>query len=76
MTKRLTLCFLLFLFACGTAVAQTQSKAQVMFLGVYHFNNPNQDVVKSNFPDHLSEKKQQEIAEVLDLLAKFKPTKS
>lgn len=75
MTKRLTLCFMLFLFACGTAVAQTQGKAQVMFLGVYHFNNPNLDVVKSNFPDHLSEKKQQEIAEVLDLLAKFKPTK-
>lgn len=58
-----------------TATAQQQSKAQVMILGVYHFANPNADVVKSNFPDHLSEKKQEEIAELLDLLAKFKPTK-
>jgi len=75
MTERLTICFLFIYVAAITTTAQTQNKAQVMFLGVYHFANPNLDVVKSNFPDHLSEKKQQEIAEVLDLLAKFKPTK-
>jgi hypothetical protein len=73
MTKRLTNCLLLSLVAVTlvtvTATAQQQSKAQVMFLGVYHFHNPNLDVVKSNFPDHLSEKKQQEIAELLELLA-------
>lgn len=55
--------------------AQNVEKAQVMVLGVYHFANPNADYVKTEFPDHLSEKKQKEIAEVLDLLAKFKPTK-
>lgn len=78
MTNRLTTCILLSLMIALGALAttaQTQSKAQVMFLGVYHFQNPNLDVVKSNFPDHLSEKKQQEIAELLELLAKFKPTK-
>ncbi|MBX3299634.1 MAG: hypothetical protein KF736_09245 [Acidobacteria bacterium] len=46
-----------------------------MILGVYHFHNPGADLIKTEYPDHLSEKKQQEIAEVLDLLAKFKPTK-
>ncbi len=59
----------------GIAAAQEQSKTRVMILGVYHFNNPNADVIKTDYPDHLSEKKQREIAEVLDLLAKFKPTK-
>jgi Family of unknown function (DUF5694) len=83
MTKRTT-CFLFSLVvvalvpATGPAITTTdqqQSKAQVMVLGVYHFNNPNADVVKSNFSDHLSEKKQREIAELLELLARFKPTK-
>ena len=75
MIKRLIFCFMLTLAVASATLAQTQTKAQVMFLGVYHFANPNLDVVKTNFPDHLSAKKQQEIAEVLDLLAKFKPTK-
>jgi hypothetical protein len=52
-----------------------QGKAQVMVLGVYHFNNPNQDAIKTDFPDHLSEKKQKEIDAVLNKLAAFKPTK-
>lgn len=63
------------LFVTCVAVAQQQSKAQVMVLGVYHFHNPNADFIKTDYPDHLSAKKQQEIAEVLDLLAKFSPTK-
>lgn len=74
MQKFLLSLMVLLLFA-GAAFAQSQNKAQVMVLGVYHFANPNQDAVKSNFPDHLGEKKQQEIAAVLDALARFKPTK-
>ncbi len=60
-----------------TTFAQTAApaKAEVMILGVYHFHNPNQDYVKSDYDDHLSEKRQQQIAEVLAALAKFKPTK-
>lgn len=70
------LCSLAFIFMTATiAAAQQQTKAQVMVLGTYHFANPNQDAVKSNFPDHLSAQKQQEIAAVLDALAQFKPTK-
>lgn len=52
-----------------------EAKAQVMILGVYHFHNPNQDYVKTAYDDHLSDKRQQQIADVLAALAKFKPTK-
>lgn len=76
MLKLITTVFLaVFLGTAATAVAQQGDKAQVMILGVYHFHNPNADLIKTNFPDHLSEKKQREIAEVLDLLAKFNPNK-
>ena len=52
-----------------------QQKARVMILGAYHFDSPNQDYVKSAKVDHLAEAKQDEIAEVLDRLAAFAPTK-
>jgi hypothetical protein len=55
--------------------AAPQQKARVMILGVYHFDSPNQDFVKSARVDHLAEAKQDEIAEVLDRLAAFAPTK-
>jgi len=58
----------------GTSVA-VQDKAKVMILGVYHFDSPNLDFVKSGKVDHLSEQKQAEIAEVLDRLSAFEPTK-
>lgn len=64
------------LFASTSAAAQLGAdRAQVMVLGVYHFANPNADMLKSNFPDHLSPKKQKEIEILLDLLGEFKPTK-
>ena len=55
--------------------AQGNKKAQVMILGTYHMDNPNQDYVKTSVDDHLSQKRQEQIAEVAALLAKFKPTK-
>jgi len=55
--------------------AQGKKKAQVMILGTYHMDNPNQDYVKTNVDDHLAQKRQEQIAEVAALLAKFKPTK-
>ena len=64
--------------ASGTptsAFAQGQGKAQVMILGTYHFANPGLDYVKSELDDHLSEKRQKQIAEVVERLAEFKPTK-
>ena len=55
--------------------ASKLAKAPVLVLGTYHFANPNRDYVKTNVDDHLSEKRQKEIQEVVDLLAKLKPTK-
>lgn len=69
--------FVLFIQLIGVT-AQTAAedrRTQVMILGVYHFNNPNADVVRSNFPDHLSAAKQKEIENVIEALAKFAPTK-
>jgi hypothetical protein len=52
-----------------------QDNAQVMILGVYHFDNPNQDYVKTSVDDHLSANRQKQIVEVAEMLARFKPTK-
>ncbi len=46
-----------------------------MILGVYHFDNPGQDLVKSELDDHLSAKRQAEIEQVVAGLAAFKPTR-
>jgi hypothetical protein len=58
----------------STSYSQPES-AQVTILGVYHFDNPNQDYVKTNVDDHLSANRQKQIAEVVEMLAQFKPTK-
>jgi len=67
----------LVLLACVAAMSvQTPApKTQVMILGVYHFANPKRDLVKTDLDDHMSPKRQQEIADVVGRLAKFKPTK-
>ncbi|HEX5733928.1 MAG TPA: DUF5694 domain-containing protein [Blastocatellia bacterium] len=61
--------------AAVNSASQEKKRAQVMVLGVYHMDNPNQDYVKTNVDDHLSEKRQGQILEVSELLAKFKPTR-
>ena len=50
-------------------------KTQVMVLGVYHFDNPNLDYVKTAFDDHRSEKRQKEIDIVIEALLRFRPTR-
>jgi hypothetical protein len=59
----------------GARGQEAPGRARVMVLGVYHFGNPNQDYVRTDVDDHLSERRQTEIREVLDLLAAFRPTK-
>jgi hypothetical protein len=61
--------------AATSAQSTPPERARVMIVGVYHFDAPNLDLVKSEKVDHLSEKKQAEIAEVLQRLAAFEPTK-
>jgi hypothetical protein len=78
MIIRFAICLLIFTaltVASVSAQSKPAAKAQVMILGTYHFENPGLDYVKSELDDHLSEKRQQQILEVVELLAKFKPTK-
>ena len=68
--RTLLLLSLLFSFSASAA-----DDAQMLFLGTFHFDNPGLDFVKSEVPDVLSEAKQKEVAEVVERLRKFVPTK-
>jgi hypothetical protein len=60
-----------------TVVAQPQKKIEVLTLGSFHFNFPNIDLIKSDTAvqiDVLEPKYQMEIEEIVDRIAKFKPT--
>lgn len=54
------------------------SKTQVMILGTFHFAYPNLDRIKTKDPDKIdfsTPERQKEIEELVQQLAKFKPTK-
>lgn len=69
----------LFLLLASAGPSHTQepapAPAQVLVLGTYHFANPGLDVVKTEVADVLSPGKQGEIAEVVEALVRFRPTK-
>jgi hypothetical protein len=50
-------------------------RAEVLVLGVYHMANPGSDVFNTQADDVLAPKRQAEIAEVIAVLKKFRPTK-
>ncbi|MFD2936121.1 DUF5694 domain-containing protein [Spirosoma flavum] len=52
---------------------QAQPKIQVVLLGMYHLNNPGQDVAKVRVDDVLGEKRQAEISQVVDALKAYAP---
>ena len=55
---------------------EDQPRARLLLLGVFHFANPGLDAHKpENGFDALSAKRQEQIAEVLDRLARFHPTR-
>ena len=53
----------------------SEPHAQILVLGTYHFDNPGLDVVKTEVADVLTPAKQAEIKQVIDALARFRPTK-
>lgn len=70
------------LAGCATAPVATPPpsppvdiRAQVMVLGVYHFRASGRDYVERGVDDHLAPQRQAEIAEVLNRLERFRPTK-
>ena len=50
-------------------------RAEVLVLGVYHMSNPGRDLFNTKADDVLSSKRQQEIAQLAEVLKKFAPTK-
>jgi hypothetical protein len=50
-------------------------RGEVLVLGVYHMGNPGRDVFNMEADDVLSPRRQAEIAELIEVLARFRPTK-
>ena len=55
--------------------AQTDARPEILVLGTYHMANPGRDVVNMQADDVLTPKRQQEIAQLIEVLKKFHPTK-
>jgi hypothetical protein len=73
--KKLALVFLpLILIACSSAQSR-QQRPEILVLGTYHMANPGQDIFNMQVDDVLSSKRQKEIAQLLEVLKRFHPTK-
>jgi hypothetical protein len=51
------------------------ARAEVLVLGVFHMANPGRDIVNSQVDDVLAPRRQAEIAELIAVLKKFRPTR-
>jgi hypothetical protein len=49
--------------------------AKLLIVGTYHMDNPGLDAINVHADDVLSERRQREIEELVDKLARFRPTK-
>jgi hypothetical protein len=58
-----------------SAAAQQPQRAEVLVLGTYHMASPGRDVFNMQVDDVLAPKRQAEIAQVIEVLKKFNPTK-
>jgi hypothetical protein len=79
-------CVLILLASSGVAVQVAPSRlpadrldgpplAEVLVLASYHMGNPGRDIFNMKADDVLAPKRQAEIRELLDVLARFRPTK-
>jgi hypothetical protein len=57
------------------SAAQSSARAEVLVLGTYHMANPGHDIHNMQADDVLSPKRQQEIAQLVEVLKRFHPTK-
>src|SRR5262245_20431229 len=55
--------------------APPRARAEVLVLGVYHMANPGRDIFNMKADDVLAPKRQAEIAQLMDVLKRFRPTK-
>jgi len=84
MMKRPVLSLALALAAAMPTLAQSPSaeeparpaaRAEVLVLGVYHMASPGKDIFNMRIDDVLAPKRQAEIAQLIEVLKKFHPTK-
>jgi Family of unknown function (DUF5694) len=54
---------------------QSDARPEILVLGTYHMSNPGHDVHNIRADDVLSTKRQQEIAQLIEVLKRFQPTK-
>lgn len=66
--------FILSLFTL-ISYSQQKSKVKILLLGTIHFENPHKDKFELKSDDFLSEKRQQEIENLVNILKKTKATK-
>jgi hypothetical protein len=67
---------LLFLVVVARTVgAQNVTRPEILVLGTYHMANPGRDVHNMAADDVLSPKRQLEIAQLVEVLKRFRPTK-
>ncbi len=69
--------FLFVILCFGAASAQEikQTKPVVMILGTYHMGNPGRDLNNVKADDVRAPQRQKEIADFMQIIKKFKPTK-
>src|ERR1700683_3057527 len=54
---------------------QTDARPEILVLGTYHMSSPGRDVYNMQADDVLAAKRQEEIAQLIEVLKKFHPTK-
>ena len=76
MSQRIALTLSLVLAMAANALAQQSApRPEVLVLGTYHMANRHHDIYNIEADDVLSPKRQAEIAQLVEVLKKFRPTK-
>jgi len=57
------------------AWSQSAARPPILVLGTYHMANPGHDIHNMQADDVLSPRRQQEIAQLIEVLRRFHPTK-
>jgi hypothetical protein len=72
---RRALLFLTLLTIPKTSWSQSDARPEILVLGTYHMANPGHDIHNMKADDVLAPKRQQEIAQLVEVLKRFHPTK-
>ncbi len=72
---RRTLLTLAVIAVSAISWCQSDARPEILILGTYHMANPGRDIHNMHADDVLAPKRQQEIAQLIDVLKKFQPTK-